>query len=63
MTDTAAEIASYWHFKKGNGACLCRTFTMRNRLLLTPEPLAVTCPKCRQLLQQRNKVKPIRSRS
>lgn len=50
------------HFRKGNGAALCRGFVVGNRIATNPDPMMVTCPKCRQLLDDRNKVKPMRMR-
>lgn len=50
------------HFRSTGITALCRAFSIGKRLMLNPDPAAVTCPKCKRLLAERNKVKPKRMR-
>jgi RNase P subunit RPR2 len=48
------------HFRTQNITALCRTFNVGRRLRLSPDPERVTCERCKKLLAERAKAKPMR---
>lgn len=56
----ANPIANAVHFRTQNITALCRTFHIGHRLRLSPDPERVTCERCKKLLTERAKAKPMR---